>query len=173
MLILSVYNEVKQSTYIIRYIAEENHPAFETNTNRSSRGQLQLASTLIRDPQGQLKLALTLPDTPQRPMPVREEDITGTQQEKCNSDNNSEAVRAKRTGTHVRTSHLIWSSKSQKTQTYIKETSECHQGDELSLCPRRKKDNHGGVGLTYMTRYYRLKVFLIIPTLLMQRRAGK
>ena len=38
MLILSVYNEVKQSTYIIRYIAEENHPAFETNTNRSSRG---------------------------------------------------------------------------------------------------------------------------------------
>ena len=52
-------------------------------------------------------------------------------------------VRTKRTREEVSSGH-----KSQKTETYIRETSECHQGDGLSLCPRRKKDIHGGMGLT-------------------------
>ena len=85
-------------------------------------------------------------------------------QEKYRSDNSSQ-------GQKDRLGSLIWSSKSQKTKTYIRETSDCHQGDELSLCPRcSKKDIHGGVGLTQMTR---LKGLLIIPTLSMQRRAAK
>ena len=52
-------------------------------------------------------------------------------------------VRTKRTREEVSSGH-----KSQKTETYIRESSECHQGDGLSLCPRRKKDIHGGMGLT-------------------------
>ena len=75
MLTLSVYNEVKtKELHMIRYIAsygfnEENHPAFKSYTNRSSKGSY-LASTLIRDLKGQLQLVLTLPDTTQRPMLV-------------------------------------------------------------------------------------------------------
>ena len=96
-------------------------------------------------------------------MPVGEEDIIDTQQKKYNSDNSIQ-------GEKDTSGSLIWSSKSQKTKTYIKETTECHQRDELSLCPRLWKDIHGGVGLTQMTK---LKGQLIIPTLPMQRRGGK
>ena len=126
-------------------------------------GQLQLASVIIRDLQGQLQLALTLPGTPQRPITMGEEVIIGPQQEKYNSENSGQSQKDP-------LGSLIWSSKSQKTKTYIRETSERHQGDELSLCPRRKKDINGGVGLTQMIR---LKGLLIIPTLPMQRRVAK
>ena len=68
---------------MIRYIAsygfnEENHPAFKSYTNRSSKGSY-LASTLIRDLKGQLQLALTLPDTTQRPMLVGGHNARGVQ----------------------------------------------------------------------------------------------
>ena len=97
-------------------------------------------STPNRRSTGAATISINLPDTPQRPMPVGEEDIIGTLWEKYNSENSSQGQ--KDTG-----GSLIWSSKSQKTKTHIRETSECHQGDGLTLCPRRK-DIHRSVGLT-------------------------
>ena len=146
MLILSVYNEVKTKciyNQVYNYgFSEENHPAF--NLRLILIGVWEVATISVNpiwDLQGQLQLALNLPDTPQRPMSVGEEDITDT----CRKNTIvTTVVRAKRNTW----GSLIWSSKSQKTKTYIRETSECHQEDELSLCPRHKKDIHGGVGLT-------------------------
>ena len=60
---------------------------------------------------------------------------------KYNSENSSQDQKGMR-------GSLISSSKSQKTKIYIRETSECYQGDELSLCSSRKKDAHGSAGLT-------------------------